>query len=116
MLGFMMYRDIHVEPVVHGASAADVQLAADEVERALSRKIEGLELACAGLWELLKRNHGYTEQQLIDAIREVDMRDGKADGKIKPTEETCPKCGRKLLTKRKTNCSWCGAQIERAPF
>lgn len=116
MLGFLL------EPTrpgfygAAGASSTDVSIATESVERLLTRRIESLELACAGLWELLKQKHGYTEAELIQSIREVDLRDGREDGRIRPTDSTCPKCGRHLLSRKSPNCSWCGAELPKGAF
>jgi hypothetical protein len=115
MLGFML------SPTRPGyysstASRVDVSIAADTVERQLTRRIEGLELACAGLWELLKKHHGYTDTEIVAAIREVDLRDGVEDGRVRVSDAACPHCGRQLLSRKSPNCSWCGAELAKSPF
>src|SRR5690349_213164 len=99
-----------------GASAVDVSAKTEEVSQQANRRIESLELACAGLWELLKTKHGYTDAELVEAVREVDLMDGKLDGRVRMTDEVCPKCGHKLLSRRSPNCSWCGAELGRSPL
>jgi hypothetical protein len=115
MLGFMLSptRPGYYSAV---ASTTDVSIAADTVERQLTRRIEGLELACAGLWELLKQRHGYTDADIVACIREVDLRDGVEDGRVRVTDAACPQCGRQLLSRKSPNCSWCGAELPKAPF
>ena len=108
MLGFMFRPG--------GASVVDVSRAAEEVGMQTGRRIDSLELACAGLWELLKTKHGYTDEELVAAIHKIDMLDGKIDGHARDPEATCPHCGRKLLARRSPNCSWCGMEIERNPL
>ena len=90
----------------------------DESERfmALEARIDTLELACAGLWELLKEKNGFSDEQIGQYIHAIDMRDGQADGKAHPQEALCPKCGRKLLTRSRKRCVWCGADLVAAPF
>lgn len=107
MLGFMFKS---------GASSGDVHRAAEEVGMLTTRRIESLELACAGLWELLKTKHGYSDEELVAAIHKIDMLDGKIDGHARHPDETCPHCGRKLLSRSSPNCSWCGREIERNPI
>lgn len=80
-----------------------------------SARLETLELACAGLWEFLKAKHGYTDAELIEVIQQVDARDGVVDGKIGSVDEGCPYCGRKLLTKQRHHCVWCGAELAKKP-
>ena len=48
------------------------------------------------LWELLKSEHGYTDELLISKINEIDLSDGKLDGKVAKKERSaCPSSGRK---------------------
>jgi rubrerythrin len=47
--------------------------------------------------------------QIMNKIEEIDLRDGKADGKeSQPT--VCPDCGH-TISKRRSNCFYCGARI-----
>ncbi len=116
MLGFLFepYRPTFYSG--GGASATDISIATERVSQDLNRRIESLELACAGLWELLKAKNGYTDEELVAVIREVDLRDGKEDGRVRPTDEKCPSCGRQLLSRKSPNCSWCGADLGRGPL
>lgn len=82
----------------------------------LKKRIDSLELACAGLWELLKFKTGATEDELAKAIEAVDARDGEVDGKIRRTVGNCPSCKRKLALRRAPNCAWCGAPVKLSPF
>ena len=115
MLGFMLhsYRSTATRT---GTSLGEVRSIAKESSRGVSRRIEALELACAGLWELLKTKNGYTDDDLATMIREVDLRDGKLDGKISKSTADCPSCGRQLLSRKSPNCLWCGAEISKGPF
>jgi len=83
---------------------------------ALEERIERLELACAGLWDLLKTRHGYSDDDIARHIHAVDLRDGKLDGKAKVTEANCPSCGRKLATRSRKRCIWCGQDLSMIPF
>ena len=93
------------------ASAVDARNAAEEVTIRLETRLDYLELACTGLWELLKERHGYSDDDLVAAIQAVDTRDGVADGKIGRVSKVCPSCNRKLLSRDSPKCSWCGADL-----
>lgn len=82
----------------------------------LEARLNGLELTCSALWELLKKKNGYTDEELVALIHEVDGRDGVVDGKIGPQQSVCPQCGRKLLARASHRCLWCGAELAAAPF
>lgn len=82
----------------------------------MERRLDALELACAGMWRLLKEHHGYTDDQLVAWIDFVDQEDGGRDGKrmVRPTD--CPQCHRPSLTRSKGKCLWCGADTPRHPL
>lgn len=80
-------------------------------------EIERLLMITEALWTMLKEKHGYTDEDLVARIQQIDMRDGKYDGKVAPPQESpnCPHCGRKLLTRRPV-CLYCGGAMSRDPF
>lgn len=115
MLGFLLSQQ--VRPTSGGLSQTDMRLTAESAVMPLESRIDALELACAGMWELLKFKFQMTDDELAAAINTVDARDGKVDGKItQSASETCPHCGRRLLTKARAKCVWCGAELARSPF
>jgi hypothetical protein len=118
MLGWLLSGNTsYARIATPGATTADVRSAASSAVEPLERRIESLELACAGLWELLKFKMGCTDDELVAAVQAVDARDGSLDGRItQKGPEVCPKCGRTLLTKTGTRCSWCGEPLTRIPF
>ena len=93
------------------SNVTDARNAAEQVTRRLETRLDHLELACAGLWELLKSKHGYSDDDLISVIQMVDARDGSIDGKVARAAKTCPHCHRKLLTRDSPKCSWCGTDL-----
>jgi len=104
-------------PNSFATSSRDAQIAAEGAVMGVEARIEALELACAGLWDLLKTKHGYSDDELVAAVRAVDARDGAIDGKMKPTaREVCPHCKRMLLTRKGPRCNWCGGELGRPPL
>ena len=89
---------------------------AETLIRPVETRLEHLELACAGLWELLKDKLGATDEELFKAIHAYDARDGVVDGKITNKMTTCPVCNHKLLTKSRSHCVWCGADFSKNPY
>ena len=63
------------------------------------------------MWEIIRDNTGVTEAMLRAKIEEVDLRDGKADGKITRTVMNCPQCGAKTNSKRR-HCVMCGEVVQ----
>ena len=82
----------------------------------LQLEVDKLSLVTEALWLILKEKHGCTDEELVTKIDEIDMRDGRRDGKVaKRAPRTCPKCGR-TLTRGTPKCLYCGQEIELEPF
>jgi hypothetical protein len=78
----------------------------------LEERIDTLSLATNAMWELLSKNHGYTEKDLLSKMEEIDLRDGVKDGKLTSvSNDKCPDCGH-IIRKRRSNCYWCGASLK----
>ncbi len=91
--------------------------AADRSEIAAIRlDVEKLFMITEAFWIILKDRHGYTDEQLGDMIREIDLRSGSLDGRrLKQPNPDCPKCGRTLIS-RHSVCLYCGSVVARDPF
>lgn len=87
-------------------------------DRELYERVEELEqdvgelaLLCKTLMNLLLEHQVCTGKQLEDMMRQVDLEDGVADGKITKAsssqERKCPQCGHKVYA-GKPNCMYCG--------
>jgi hypothetical protein len=102
-------------------SAADrAATTAAEVRREnewLRRDVEKLFLISRALWTLLQDQHGYTEDQLVQRIQDIDALDGRLDGRMakERMQPDCPHCGRKLIGKRPM-CLYCGGEVTVNPF
>jgi len=79
--------------------------------------VEKLFMITQALWTMLKEQHGYTDEQLIDRINQIDLQDGRLDGKVakEKIRPDCPSCGRKLIGRRPV-CLYCGTEVARNPF
>lgn len=115
-----MLWDMIQQSQIHDAqsSAADAYRRADQVRRDVDRTqstIDTLALSCAAMWELLSEKLGVTEQELIAKIEEIDLRDGKLDGKMANVKQQCSGCGRSNNSKR-VRCLYCGKIMPRTPF
>ncbi len=80
-----------------------------EVQR-LESKINTLSLVSQALWELVRDSSELTEQDIESKINEIDLRDGKKDGKITGKPIDCPNCKRPTHTKLKM-CMYCSEPL-----
>jgi hypothetical protein len=83
---------------------------------AMKSDIERLLMITEALWIILKEEHGYTDDMLVQKINEVDLKDGKLDGRVAPNGPAeCPQCHRKVVS-RSNQCLFCGEVIKKSLF
>ena len=92
-------------------AAGDARRTSQSVEQRLDRAL----LACQAMWTLVSDALKLTDEQLLQRMVDLDMTDGKLDGKIRRTAITCPKCNR-LSPPRLAACMYCGQSIGQDPF
>lgn len=80
-----------------------------EVEQ-LERQVDRLALLARGMWELACERTGVTDADLRRKCDEIDLRDGKQDGRLTAVAATCRACGRKTSA-RFGHCMTCGAKL-----
>lgn len=78
----------------------------------IRRQVNRLSLACQAMWELLRDHSDLSEKDIEARILEVDLRDGRADGKMAAQTLACPSCGRPTNSRRQI-CVICGAPVPR---
>ena len=79
----------------------------DERIDELERRTDRLSLACQALWEILKEKTEIGEAAVYKKMEEIDLRDGRLDGKISATVFSCSRCGRRISSRRLI-CIYCG--------
>lgn len=92
-------------------ASQDAQLRSRQLEARCDRAL----LVCEALWTLLRDKMGVTEEELVDRVNQVDLSDGKLDGKVRRPAVDCPKCRRKVA-RRFPRCVYCGAEVEKELF
>ena len=94
-------------------AASQVQTKNEEIEFDIGK----LFLITHALWTILQEEHGYTDEKLVQRVAELDLLDGKLDGRLvkNPKRTDCPKCGRKMPARRNT-CMYCGTPQAIMPF
>jgi len=73
----------------------------------LEDNIDRLTLITQALWELLQNKIGIKEFELINLVEEIDLRDGKLDGKMSKPLQKCSKCKQSVSVKTNV-CFYCG--------
>ncbi|WP_237057561.1 hypothetical protein [Microbulbifer sediminum] len=96
----------------------DAQLTADGAARkssdnrldiqALQDQVDHLSVVCEAMSELMQEM-GFSRAMLEKKIQEIDLRDGRLDGRHQP-KKTCPSCAR-ISASRHVRCLYCGAGL-----
>lgn len=73
-------------------------------------RIDRLSIICLALWKLLQEKTGITDEELLAKVTEIDLSDGKLDGKVQKQASKCPQCNRTISIKHK-RCLYCGYEI-----
>ena len=89
---------------------------ARSIAQAARADIERLLMITEALWQILKEQHGYTDAELFRRVTEIDLRDGRADGRVAPSPpRKCPHCDR-VMVKNRPLCIFCGKPSMVDPF
>lgn len=109
-----IYQELEIQQVrgavdAVAAEVADRQGSVQADVQQMSERVDRLALLCRAMHELLKQNGAYTDTMLRDKVVEIDMRDGRRDGKYTPPPKKCPKCGA-MICRKFNRCLFCGYQ------
>ncbi len=106
-----LWQDRRISAAQGDASVAKVNVAQNTREvRDLDFTIDRIALASQAMWELLSARLGLTEEDLRAKMAEIDLRDGKEDGRMTTRATDCTGCGRKVNVRRE-RCLYCGATV-----
>lgn len=102
------------------SAASDAKFAAEDARnemhtlktqvQQLHETIERLSLATMAMAEILGDRLGVTSDEIQAKVQEIDLRDGKLDGRLRPRSEVCEKCGHSNVAHRRA-CLYCGEPI-----
>ena len=105
-----LHQEMRIYQVDKAAIRADSQAhEATRYVRHLEAKVDRLALICRAMWEVLRENDNLTEEDLLKKVEEVDLLDGKLDGKVTIAPKKCSSCGRQMAPKH-TRCLYCGEE------
>ena len=109
----------HVERLQETVERARLQKESNAAQndiRTLREDLDRLHLVCRAMWEMLKQETGATDEALVERIQQLDLSDGKLDGRVRVDVVDCVACGRKI-GRRHRRCIYCGApRMDQAPF
>jgi hypothetical protein len=101
-----------------GQAAYDVSEARADASEAkseadlLKHDIDRLMMITESLWTFLKKEHGYSDDDLAKSISAIDLRNS---GAAKDAQEKCPSCGRMVSVHRRL-CLYCGNPVPQSLF
>lgn len=104
-------RAVHSDAQAARRSASDVRSKAAELEAQCDRAL----LVCEALWTIMRDKLGVPEEELVSRVNEIDLSDGKLDGKVRRSAVQCKKCG-KNVARRFQKCIYCGTPIDQDLF
>ena len=78
----------------------------------LKHDIDRLMMITEALWTFLKKEHGYSDDDLAKAVGAIDLRNSGAD---KDAQQKCPTCERMVSAHRKL-CLYCGSPVPESLF
>ncbi len=112
LLGFMwdVYQQNQISESRTDISRASARAgAAAEDVRSLRAQVDHLSMVNMALWSIVRERLGLSDQDLAKRIEEIDLSDGKLDGKVAVATRECPACGRVMSVKHQ-RCLYCGGR------
>lgn len=88
---------------------ASMQRQGNRVRR-FEDSIDRITLLNMALWSILKEKLGVSDDELLKRVEEIDLSDGKLDGKVRVQVTVCPHCNRQMSCKF-LRCLYCGYTI-----
>lgn len=78
--------------------------------------VDRLLLITEALWTLMKQQHGYTDDKLVQLIQNIEQRKAGSQNPVaKDPPVACPGCGR-LNSATRGVCMYCGSRLPAKPF
>lgn len=94
--------------LARSAAVGDATIHTNRIED-VNERIDRLAMIVRAMWALLEEE-GYTTEQLLAKLEELDLLDGEMDGKVSQQVVDCPSCQSKVAPGLR-NCQFCGATV-----
>jgi hypothetical protein len=105
-------------PSAESASARSLAMHAQNAARLLETRLQAMEenldrlsLVVIATTEILKNRFNVSPDEIEARIQEIDLRDGKLDGRLRSPAIHCPSCSH-LNSPRRRKCLYCGEVLE----
>ena len=91
--------DIYQHGLIYDASSSareakqDARDAHSQITQ-LQASVAKLALINKAMWEMLKQALGKEDAELFELVKEIDLKDGRLDGRISREIKKCHQCGR----------------------
>jgi hypothetical protein len=111
MLGHV-YQDSQFDDTTGTGSLAE-RANIDGLQRRIRRledQVDRLTLASMAFTELLRDRLGVPQAEIEGKMHEIDLRDGRLDGKLSRPAPVCPTCQR-VNSPHRTACLYCGKPL-----
>jgi len=73
----------------------------------LRSQLDRLQMICEAMWQVIKERVGSDDEHLLKLVEQIDLRDGRLDGRSAPAASNCSACGR-MVSVRTGVCLFCG--------
>lgn len=115
--GYGVYRALEQSNAAQESASDARRSSRDAVHRVndLENDVQRLLLITQALWTIVQDELNLTDDQLAERVREIDLSDGRLDGKVRQDIQNCPQCGRSM-SRRHRRCLFCGTDAPGGPF
>lgn len=112
--GFL-YGDIPTAAAINAAEAVGEARRARTATDGLDARLDRMTLAFEAMWTLVRDKLRVSDEDFAARMNDLDLSDGRLDGKVRKSAVTCPSCNR-TISRRLPKCIYCGQAIVHDPF
>lgn len=107
--------DISAGTAINTAEAVGEARRARTATEGLDARLDRMTLAFEAMWTLVRDKLQVSDEDFAARMNDLDLSDGKLDGKVRKGAASCPKCGR-TISRRLPKCIYCSQPIVHDPF